>query len=1141
MAARRTHRRPAIIVIALALLACVLPATAPGQTPTKAPVADPPKPAVGLDAIKVPPGAIVVLMDGARDALQKIEGVWMTPEKYKELSDLIEQLKRQAAPAKPAVPSACKLSGQVESRGGQEFVRLQAVYEFRTTSPRSVLSLACQKAKPVSAAIDGDQLPDLFPGDDGLNVRVESAGPHSLTLELELPVLTRGSKGTERGFELDLPGSPITILKWDAPRGVSKLSLGGKRFDADRLRGGEALGGVKSLDVAWETPAAPAAEPPPTSDASIHVRVEDNALFTEATLRLKGSLKEWRLLAPANAELTVEGTNPTVPGPETVPLDPPPTVVRPNDPSKPPVWLIQFPDAAPRELTVKASLRTPRPKNPAPVPVGPFALLGAARQQGVIAVGAPAHLGVTPKPRVELRRRDPVGDDPNAETVYSYTLQATQGNQTPPPPMELEVRTLEGRVQTQTTHRLRLVDGGWRLETEVQATPFRTEVEAVEIEVPAELQNLDVGPPRLVEGVRPLRELGPQRRLVQVRLAGPQREPFRFKLEGFYPLAPSAQDAALNLPRPRQTYDRDGQVSASVSEGIELHGRVTEWDGDRIEEPGRLLAVSAPARSATGGPPPVTLGATCRLTPARVTLAWKPFRPELTAESVADVTLLDRQAVVSQTIKFKYTPTAPRQVRLRGAGMSGLRLTQGAGAVEAGVPGEWLVNLPADSRADFALTFAYYFPLPEMPRPGAEGVRVVVPVLAPDGTDGWEARARVWAPPGTAGHWQPALGDGSWQEQPLEAVAGRDRLPALVARGGSVGQPLSLSLTTVNGGSMAGVMIERALVQAVLNEGGGQTVRARYLLRRWSAPTIEFELPAPAAALNLEARVDDQLADWRDDADGRVVRLPLLPERAGKPLVIELRYQLSADGAGGFGGRSVRRDVPMPRPRGPVFLGTVAVQVGMPGSWVALAPGPSATFDARWGWHRGLLTPRAGQSTADLDSWFRAGVEPLPESPTLPPGEEYLVARQAAFTPLTLYVLPRGAWLLGCSLLVLVGGLFLSLLRPARGVFWSALMLTGAVLAFAAFSWPQPAGQFFSGAEPGALALGLVTGGLALLHRRYRRRVENMSAFSRAPANSSVVRTATPRPRREPSTVDSPGQPDGWAPPTPSEQLRTTG
>ena len=87
-------------------------------------------------ATKLPSGAIIVIAKDA-EAIDKPDAIYLSPEKFKELNDQIEALKKQVAAEKALPPSSCELSGGLEKRGTQTVVKLKAAFKFRTLTPRS--------------------------------------------------------------------------------------------------------------------------------------------------------------------------------------------------------------------------------------------------------------------------------------------------------------------------------------------------------------------------------------------------------------------------------------------------------------------------------------------------------------------------------------------------------------------------------------------------------------------------------------------------------------------------------------------------------------------------------------------------------------------------------------------------------------------------------------------------------------------------------------------------------------------------------------------------------------------------------------------------------------------------------------------
>src|SRR5262249_61958720 len=106
-------------------------------------------------------------------------------DEWRKQQEQLDQLRRQLA--RPQPPSVCRLSGKVETRGSVEVVALRAVFEFRTTSPKTPIFIACRKGLFTAAALDG-ALPHFRPDSvDGYVVVAEAPGDHRLQLDLELP------------------------------------------------------------------------------------------------------------------------------------------------------------------------------------------------------------------------------------------------------------------------------------------------------------------------------------------------------------------------------------------------------------------------------------------------------------------------------------------------------------------------------------------------------------------------------------------------------------------------------------------------------------------------------------------------------------------------------------------------------------------------------------------------------------------------------------------------------------------------------------------------------------------------------------------------------------------------------------------
>jgi hypothetical protein len=1102
-------------------------------------------------AIKLPSGATTVDTDKFNEVIQKGNGFFLTPERYKDLIDQIERLKKQITPEKAAAPSTCELDGMVEQRGGRAVVRVKVVFKFRTTQPHSVVALGCQKAAAVKAQIDEGKLPQLLPpGEGGLNVLVDEPAEHTLRLELETPVLTRGSKGTERGFEMGLPGAPITTLTFAAPPQVKRLTIGRRevgsaaaapadvrRVDAAHLapgHGGEALGPITSLEVSWDDPTQPIpAQGPRSAEADITVSIAEAEVQTEARLRLKGTAKEWRFVAPATAEVSV-GKPPPPTGdplakPVELPYDQAPTLVRP-DPNQPPIWKLQFKEAMAADLLVAVSARTPRPRATdakgarGTFPVGPVAALDVQQQSGTIHVMTPPQIRATGIPKGDTRRQD-LGDEPTRSAVFRYQSLPPGPNNLPGAPLDLDIRPMAGTLYTQVHHQLQLAEGGWRLRTTIEVKPFYTEADWLELEVPADLQNLVGSPPDEVEGVVPVRDGGPGRRVIQLRLASPRRRDFTVILEGLYPQAGDAREATLALPRVLGAFDHDGQVTVNVPEGFDVRGSVREWETNHAS----TWALPLEPRGAG-------LGARVNRAAGQIDLSWRPHQPEIRVDTVADVTLGNTQGHVILQMRCSISGRAPTRLRLRGPeGIRNLAVTPGA--IEPAAPGEWFVGLPPEPGREFSLKLSYAFDRP-VTRPGSDGLHEVVPLVWLNGATQVEARVRFWRDPTAAPNGAVPVGaDGPWQVLPPELVAERDTLPLLVLQASGNQLALSVQLTNRNGEERtadATSWVERALIQVQAGDGSHR-YRARFYLRRWQTPTMELALPTSATA--VEASLNGKPIDAPDTVhsdDGRpFLRIPLPAWRPRRPVVVEVQYQLPV------GGIRTELTPPRPAPGSGVAVAATRWEVALSPGSTPLSFSDTAVLEERWGWRHLFPSPQAARSVAELEAWFLNGQEPANESSAnWQMGDAAVAARQDGLNILPLYVLPQTAMLVAASVVVFLTGLFLSRLRRREEML--VLLGIAAVAALGSSARPQPAGQLVAAALPGLVLLAVVLGSQRYLQWHYRWRLEHMPAFSRS-TNSSLARTGSslrpplasapvPPIHRETSTIDAPAHPEPWAP-----------
>lgn len=1098
------------------------PVEPPKSEPAVQPAAADTSPRPSLEQFKLPANSIVVICEEAKDALRLVpRGFLISPEEYQKLLDEIARLKGQPKAERPATPTACRLTGRVEG----DLVRLQAEFEFRTERRGALVGLSCGQAHASAVTLNG-QVPVLhYNANEGYVLQVEEPGAHRATLDLELAAAARGA-GTFRGFDLDLPRAPVTTLDLELPASAKEVRLGKTTLATkptedrkqSRLEAG-GLGPLDRLELSWKGPVTRAVGPALlTADGRLTVQVHETFVETTAEITLsvlRGQTQQWQLQVPPQASLEVQSA-----AGEAVPA----TIeqVTPKSPLR--TIRLKEPTAEP----LKAVLQLQQPRGLGPVPIGPFHVLNTFRQRGTILVGAPADVRLRFVPRGEVSPREVAPDEGRSfkpVAAFSYwNLPAAEKPQTLPPPLlNLEFETVKELIYVETHQTLELTErGNWQVTTKFAITPpLRGGVTELPVELPAgyELE-------RKRRTNEPLQEvrIDPDTREAVIVLTERQIRPFEVTLDGLLPApAAGARQAALELPRlakGQQTLDRGGTLIVSVPVDQEL--------------------LVSPQREGVQRLAPNRLTWKVERTPARLEAAWRPYRPDLPIEGQVDIVLSGTQAVVRHRL-WAPTPqglsgTLPLRVpeaiadRLREVERGRLApevLEGGARAV--------LLNDPVTRAAPLVLHYSFALPTQNDehgttvdPRP------FVVPLVVPEQATRGETRVRVWSDPGSL----PLLASAKWEELPLEIVADRDRLPDLCLRGTRPDLPLSLRLSEPGLQPQDTVLVERALIRATVLPAGQHNYWASFRISQLRSPYLDLELPATPAGLGLKVYLDGLPVKWSPVADAaasdalRWARLKIGPELVARPAVLDVVYQLTPTqpavrGMGyAVGQVALQTTLYPPELRGCRDHVPTRWDVRLPSGWVPLYTGSGFQFEQRWGWRGWLLAPRPAVSGAELEQWFsggaseRAALSPAEVAESDAGGTPSVVCWKTDLEPLRLHHAPQQAWLLLCSLGVLVVGLGLYFLLVRHGLYWPVVLLLGLAAALVGLLWPNLLAVIFYGCQPGLVVLLLVLAFQWLLQRRYRRQVVFLPGFTRLKGNSSLIRGG--RGRTEPSTVDEP-------------------
>lgn len=1075
-----------------------------------------------LDSLKnLPPGTIVIVCDNLQE-VQQFQGiVWVRQAEYEDLQKELAQL-RAKPQAERATPGECHLSGKVEG----DLARLRADFKFVTEKDGEQVLLGFHSGQPTGVTLDGN-LPLFRDTKDGLVLHVEKKGEHAARLDLEVNLGPMGDRARERGFELDPPGAAVTSLELDLPAGVKEAALGVTRSsrtsvysvvtreEGDRRRLVQQLGAATGLVVSWKAPAPTSenAEPYLTAQGRINVRVFEQQVLTEAELTLEARGKPvdvWRLRVPPHAGITVKPRS----GEDRAQAE----IKEPNGAADP-LREIHLKEASTDKVQI--TVRVEQKREQGPVAVGPFAVEGARRQSGVILLAAPVDARLRVFPRGMVGPRELSADEQKefkAAFTYWGAPAAEQPGQPHPPFLEVDAESNRGTIEARVLHTLEKTEQNWKLTTVIDVTPLTSGVDQISVQLPPDYRLLTS---LLAEPAGSVKPNPGGARVAEIQLAQKQSRTFRVTLEGTYPPTPEPlRQATFELPQPLQIVGPRGgghQVTILLPEALELETpKVADsaWEVTRVRPHQQRWSSDQ--------------------LPTKIEISWLPQRQELQLSSVADIAISGHVAQVVQQIWFA-AAQAPAEVQFR--------VPENVRDVQIADQGEWnattrMVTLASQANEKRPLRLRYAFEV------NLQGAAAVFPVPLPLPGRGvrCDTKVRIACEPGTLAE----RTGGPWEELPLEPTAeGEDRrLASLVLHGDRPEAPPVLRLSEVPFQRLATIAIQKALLRVWVTEQGQQGYHASFLVER-AGRYLDIEFPAPPASLlNVKVMVGDFESGWapieesstRPLGGGDGSRIARVPLGTGilKPTLVEVQYQTGPAPYGGRGPAWIRAVGPFqtllqpPRILGDANHASVRWQVELPADWVALYEDSGIPFEQSWGWRGWLLAARPSVSKGEMDRWLHAPAEvgsAGPDSDAYP----RLASRRTDFEPLRIVHVQQQLWLLGCSLVLLLLGLGLYMLRPGRVLLWFVLLVLGGGALAAGLLWPGVLSAVIYGCEPGLLALLAVLGVQGLLQLRYRRQVAFLPSFKRVkPSGSSLFHNGgVARPRGEPTTVDA-------LPPSPS-------
>ncbi len=1122
-------------------------------------------PAEGKKAIELkktelsslPADAVIVVCEQVNEVLELLpKAVILRPDKYQELLDQIEKLKKQIENPKnenATPPTRCVLHGKVEAG----VVRLQAEFSGTAEHADTLVALACPQAGVSSAETDGRMALIRRSNAGGLLVRIDRSGQYHVKLDLILPLT--GREGNGRGFELTLPRAVITQLDLDLPPTCAEVRVGGQLFKElqlpglelknNHLSGSPGLGPVDKLDLSWKETRRGASDPVRIAEGRIQARLDASGLMTEADLWLTvegAATKVWRLLVPRNAEIKVLPVGKETRIEHRIETDDQKYAVA----SLRTIYLEES-RTEPLHVQIKVPLML---LSDSAMPIGPFFVLDAARQTGTVLVRNQVrslHLEYRGHGDMQLRRQETEeskGETPAsvATLVYSNIPLIDQPEGTVGPRslswLDLVAVKMPAQVRMRVSHTLTLrQDEGsrnispgssgdrtaasnrrlyWQIVTSIAPATKWGEVEQLKILVPPEWESTD-------ENVLVVPNSNPRCVSIPFSLLR-ETATQSLRVEGRYKASYKAEaHAVLRLPQPQGTIE-SCEVKLEAPPDVELFLDNAEQSNLELSRQPRPNEQTWRCR----GVPTEELG---------LEVSWRRYRPELRVVSVVDLTLNGNRGEVHQELCLQMPQNPPPFVTLRVPSAVGDSLhiqdelrqdirplrsesrnfTSDSPSSHSGFD----LRIPVMTKEggkEWRLDLYYTTSLADQDRTPHIGEPFVVPLVSPEQATAGDLKVRIWSDPGLL----PRAASPRWEEQNIEEVKDR-ALPFLVLHANKLDTPLRLVLAEQPAGFSA--LVERALIRVQMEEGGTQSWLARFHIRQLADRHLDLLMPAPIATLTNAQfffnrhKVTPILVNDKGEPSGggniARLRLPSLispsetdvDKSMGRQVaVLEVSYQSLP----GFSGTSLLHTILQPPQILRATTGPTCLQVNVPSKRVLLAPESTPGAERTWARRGWLLAASLTGTTGQNDE-----NEPFA-----------LVSWQDQSDPILLTHVPQWAWLLVCSLGLFFIGWALYWLAPRQangrlGVwFWPVLALFTLAIATAALFWPTALCAFVYGCEPGAVVLVGFLGVQWLRHQRYRRQIVFLPSFSRGRTGSSLVRknSSLRQQSAEPSTVDAP-------------------
>jgi hypothetical protein len=1090
------------------------------------------------------PDAVTVVTDDVVKALELLRPgmVVLSPERYRELVELARQQKIAPADGRDAVPmSICRFMGELErDAAGKLLLKLRILLEFRTDTEDTVVPLGFRGVRFTKALLDGE--PPVWAHDgDGLAVRVKEPKARRLELETTVPVLASGA-GRRVVIER-IPPAAITSMDITVPERVQTATVKNAGpvtpTAADgqqtRLRA-EALGVLRELELTW-LPVAPATPTVPVQLAVLgdqRVHLGQAIIQTEARVRMEVrqgavSLLRFRL------------------GPDVKPVDV--TLLPSPDDSlgTSPEWTFDHATGllavalkqplTPADPTHHLRVRWQQPA--VAKPVGPSSIVcldlvepAGATQTGTISFWTSP--GIQASFQHDLLVISPQEIPVREERAPAYACRYWQQ------PVKLQAvfdraPMVSPAVEVRMRHVLRLAGENLALSSELDIQPKSgAGVQELELSWPKGFSvDRRIVLTNLVEGLDQLNGT------LRLTLASRTQERFTLKLEGNLAAA-AGPSLSLDLPavlrvsgeragqkEAAQLIFRSGEVSLSV-EGAEAW--LQEGTTGLRQEQGGTPALEVPLRPQSN----YQLEMPGNDRPWRIVLAWQPLRHEVASSASCYIT--EHEVQIRQVLSCRFAGGTPGFLWLRvpraiEKSLKARCLYRTREGKQSDEPAD-LIERPRQSDArmveralvipsDVSGHLEVHIEV-RVPRQGLMNAELLsIPLLGPSPGEWLDkgSEVRCWIGAGLKVRLRAE--DTVWQAARLARRPGHATAPTLEMRSGLSEAPLEVACSSAAVGD-ASIVCERMLIEAKALPGGRLDCRVSFILNRVRTEHVEVLLPARPQSLTIQRLVlDDQElpvemaepAQYTEKPEFTVLRIPLEPSHLSRPALLEVKYRLEDIGPGWL---RLMATLPAPQLAGASMIGASRWCVEWPADMLVIPQAGATPPEQPWSWWGWLRAPRAELLGAPLRSWLRGGPV-IDTNPDRQPALSYFQAAEPA--ALAVLTLPVRTWMLTCSLVVLLVGLWAYAYPPKRIWFWLGFGVIG--LLFMVVWNPELLLACAFAAQPGLAVLALCLGFLWTWQRRWRRQIVLMPGFRRRPTGSSLVHPSAGRPvAREPSTTD---------------------